>query len=76
MVAVADREPGERSPSGGDAMTGAAGKDHGRENEAEDEDPDGPPERRGVAVDSGSVRQARAGDVTGRVARDGAGEDR
>jgi hypothetical protein len=40
MVAVADREPGQRSPSGGDAMMGAAGQDHRRQNKPDGEDTD------------------------------------
>src|SRR4029077_11372002 len=76
VVAVADRVPGERSPDGGDASLGAAGEDHHREKEAEGEDSDRPPEGRGVAVNCRGVCQVGGVEVTGRVAGDGAGEDR
>src|SRR3954469_11398914 len=76
VVAVADRETGERSPDGGHARLGPAGQDHHRQKEAQGEDPDRPPERRGVAVNCRGVRQAGRVEVAGRVAGDGAGEDR
>src|SRR5438105_1801481 len=76
VVAVADGVTGERGPDGGHARLDAAGEDRHRQQEAEGEDPDRPPERRGVAVNCGGVSQTGGMEVTGRVARDGAGEDR
>src|SRR6266550_6970721 len=76
VVAVADCETGERSLDGGHARYGRAGQDHDRQKEAEGEDSDRPPERRGVAVNCRGVGQAGGVEVIGRVAGDGAGEDR
>src|SRR5262249_46588515 len=76
VVAVADRVTGEGSPEGGHPMPSPAGEDHQRQKEAEDEDSDRPPERRGVTVNRRGVSQPGGAKVTGRVAGDGAGEDR